>query len=112
MAFKLTNGRATAQQLAEKRVALKAQELRTEIINTLSQPAKGRQYGNHRASAPGDAPAVDSGDLRRSIGLKKIPNGWRVGTNQKHGLFMEYGTRTIAARPWMRPSVDKVKKRG
>lgn len=91
MAFKLTNGRATAQQLAEKRVALLALELRTEAVK----------------AAP-----VDTGRLRASIGLKKIPGGWRVGTNVQYALWVEYGTRHTRAQPFMRPAAEKVKNRG
>lgn len=129
MAFKLTHGRARALQLADQRAALKAQELRTELVQTLSQPGRGRTYTDkflmvdgrplpiggkrdkpHTASAPGDAPAVDSGDLRNSIGVQKMKDGhYRVGTNKKHGLYMEFGTRKVAARPWMRPTVEKLR---
>lgn len=131
MAFKLKNGRERIAPLLDQRAALKAQELRTEIIETLSTPGRGRTYTHymatvggqvvpvrprnkpHRASAPGDAPAVDSGDLRRSIGVQKIGEGrYRVGTNLKHGLFLEFGTRRMAARPWLRPAAEKVRKRG
>lgn len=130
MAFQLKNGRATALQIADREAALKAQELRTEMVNILSQPGRGRTYTHymatvggqvvpvrprnkpHTASAPGDAPAVDSGDLRRSIGVKKIGDGhYRVGTNLKHGLHLEFGTRKMAARPWARPATEKVRRK-
>src|SRR5690606_25478388 len=29
----------------------------------------------------------------------------RVGTNVPYGRFLEYGTRTMAARPWLRPGL-------
>ncbi|EYB67412.1 hypothetical protein DEIPH_ctg041orf0008 [Deinococcus phoenicis] len=128
---RLNHTRAAAQQLANKRAALRAQELRTEIITTLSQPGRGRTYTDkflmvggqplpiggkrnkpHTASAPGDPPAVDSGDLRNSIGVQKIKDGhYRVGTNKKHGVYMEFGTRKVAARPWLRPSLEKLRSR-
>lgn len=114
---RLSRTRTAAQQLASQRAALKAQELRTEIVTQLSQPGRGREYqrGNvtHRASAPGDSPAVDSGRLRASIGVQKRGEGhYRVGTNVEYAPLLEFGTRKMAPRPFMRPAVEKVKSRG
>lgn len=91
MAFQLKNGRAKAQQLAEQRAALLAQELRTEAVK----------------AAP-----VDTGRLRQSIGVKQIGRGhYRVGTNVKYAPFVEFGTRHTRAQPFMRPAAEKVRKK-
>ncbi|AFD25824.1 HK97 gp10 family phage protein [Deinococcus gobiensis] len=106
--------RAAAQRVAGKQAALIAQELRTEMVRNLSTPGQGREYPRgrgrvHRASAPGDGPAVDTGRLRQSIGIQRIsPTHFRVGTNVIYAPLLEFGTRKIAARPWLRPAVDKV----
>lgn len=109
--------RAAALQIANGRAALKAQELRTEIVANLSQPGRGREYQRrtvtHRASAPGDGPAVDTGRLRQSIGVQQLGEGrYRVGTNVQYAPLLEFGTRTTAPRPFMRPAAQKVKNRG
>lgn len=78
------------------------------------KPKTLRQLGFHQASAPGQAPAVDTGMLRRSVviddselrGREVIRN--RIGTGIKYGQWLEFGTRSIAPRPWARPSLVKV----
>lgn len=115
--FRAANVRAAAGRLADQRAGLRAQELRTEIVEQLSQPGRGREYrrGNvtHRASAPGDPPAVDTGRLRQSLGVQRIGNGhYRVGTNVEYAPLLEFGTRQMAARPFMRPAAERVRRRG
>ncbi len=67
-----------------------------------------RRGGPHRASAPGEPPAVDSGDLRRAVGFQVKGLG-RVGigvTNEgAHFIFQEFGTRFIDPRPFIRPGI-------
>lgn len=56
-----------------------------------------------RASAPGEAPAVDSNLLRSSIeaGIEKVSPGYvgLVGTNVKYAIFLEEGTGRMEPRP-------------
>lgn len=98
------------EQKLDKRVALKAQELRSIIVETLSEAGTGRVYGNHQASAPGQPPAVDTGTYRQSWQVRKRAVGvYAVSTNQARGPALEFGSRTIAPRPHLRPSVEKLK---
>ena len=61
----------------------------------------------HTASAPGQAPASDTGRLAGSIlPPRQISRGYSVGTNLDYGRYLEFGTRRIAERPWLRPAVD------
>ena len=67
-------------------------------IKTLmrNSPATGRIYGKHRASAPGEPPAPDHGDLLRSIQWRapsRVGNAWAVeiGSTLKKALFLEHG---------------------
>jgi len=70
----------------------------------------------HRASAPGESPAVDTGRLIGSVNHKLTENGLTatVGvhdvTNVKYAKFLEYGTGKIAARPWLFPALEKNRK--
>lgn len=62
------------------------------------------------ASAPGSPPHVRTATLTRSIDQENLrtPGGFtaRVGTNVQYGRFLELGTRTMAARPYLRPALD------
>lgn len=116
MALRFDHTRAAAQQLANRRAALLAQELRTEVVLAASQPGRGRMYKRgrktHQASAPGDGPAVDRGDLVKSIHARQIkPGHWRVGVREPYALFLEFGTRKMAPRPFVRIAVEKLRNR-
>lgn len=67
---------------------------------SMAEPKTGRQYGKHRASAPGESPAVDSGNLIGSI-QQIFPSTLegRVGTNVEYAIYLEQGTARMAARP-------------
>lgn len=91
------------------------------IVVKLSQPGSGRTYFRgkgrfHRASAPGEPPAADTGQLRGSIGHddRSTPRkiSIRVGTNLKKAVKLEFGDKRVAARPFMRPSAREWEARG
>jgi Bacteriophage HK97-gp10, putative tail-component len=76
----------------------------------------GRVYkrGNvsHQASAPGEAPATDTGRLINSINPyqadTKLESTVIAGRGTvKYASWLEYGTKHIAARPFMFPSLEK-----
>lgn len=48
---------------------------------------------------------VDTGRLRASITVKRLPQGVVVGSNVEYAGYVEYGTRHMAARPYLRPAV-------
>lgn len=90
----------------------------TEAKRLASQPGRGRTYrrGNvtHIASAPGDPPAVDTGHLRASISSKlAVDEGGlhaRIGSNLNKAVYLELGTRRMAARPFLRPALDSIRR--
>lgn len=96
-----------------------------------------RARGWHRASAPGFPPAVNTGRLRQSwaiagaginasamfgrkgrqtsqdlasISMDQEPGRltFRFGSNLKYAKMLEYGTRHMKARPYIRPSIRLV----
>ena len=74
--------------------------------NSKGQFVKGsgkKVYGTN-PSAPGDPPHKQLGHLRRSVTYETETDGLtgRVGTNLLYGLWLELGTRLMAARPWLR----------
>ncbi len=77
-----------------------------------SGPKTGRLYKRgkkvHQASAPGEAPASDIGNLAASEYAKRIRQAfWHVGFTAEYGLALEFGTPRILPRPFLRPAVEK-----
>lgn len=101
------------------RVTMASEHLRTKILEKLSGSRSGRVYrvpGTGRsyvASAPGEAPAVRLGGLRRSVRAKVERRRGEVlgevGTDLDYGLFLERGTRRMAPRPWLGKTYEEEK---
>jgi len=73
----------------------------------LSQPGEGRVYGKHRASAPGQPPAPDTGELRNKTNadpsLRRVGGDLigRIVANSRKASALENGTERMAARPFL-----------
>ena len=70
-----------------------------------------RRSTTHQASAAGVAPKTDTGDLVRSITVKRERKlDYTVGSRRgaPHGLWLEFGTRKMAKRPWLMPAFMRV----
>ena len=113
--------------------------VRMEAINSMRVPKTGRVYHTyfyttpsgklakigkrwkpHQASAPGEPPAIDTGELVEHISIQVINNGreGQVGIPEnavskvsgkqigKIGRGLEYGTSKIKPRPWLRPAFE------
>ena len=95
-----------------------AQLIRTEAIKSIQTGAKSgvmyQKYNprrEHRASAPGQAPASDTGNLVSKIIVKqKTKNITNVESNADYSAFLEYGTSKMQPRPFMLPAFEKSKK--
>jgi len=81
----------------------KFQKLRT------GNRASKRRTRVRQRSAPGEYPKSDTGRLAKSIvSILTGPNTVAVGTTfVKYGRYLEEGTRHMAPRPFLQPSVDK-----
>lgn len=67
-----------------------------------------KRRGMHRASAPGEAPAVDLGQLINSIQTEHVTDlTSTVGTNVEYAMALEFGTSRIAPRPVWVPVIEK-----
>ncbi len=105
------------KQLGEMERALKlsALDVRNEAIRSIeSGPKTGIVYGRHQASAPGEAPATDSGVLVGSINSGLVTRTKRkveavAGSDSEYGIHLEFGTKNMAARPWLQPAFDRMK---
>jgi HK97 gp10 family phage protein len=67
----------------------------------------GRRYGSHVASAPGEAPAVDLGALINSIQTAMDGTKGQVYTNMLYAVYLEFGTRKMAPRPFFTPAAEE-----
>lgn len=94
------------------------EDIVTAIKDFLSQPGTGRMYkvGKtrwHQASAPGFPPAVRTGELKGSVSHVVGSQGNTVflyiGTTKDYGVYLEFGTRNMEARPWFRVILVKLK---
>lgn len=62
----------------------------------------------HRASAPGQAPASDTGTLTGSIYVERRGEyAVTVGSRLAYAAYLEFGTRKIAKRPAWIPAIEK-----
>lgn len=82
----------------------------------MTGPKSGRQYVRrgrvHTASAPGEPPAVDTGDLIGSIDTSfPSPTEAVISIPVEYAEALEFGTSRMAARPFVRPAVDGVLRR-
>lgn len=72
-------------------------------------------YTYHRASAPGESPATDTGRLVSSIAIRYDAANIRatVGVHDEVGVryarFLEFGTRRMRPRPFVRPTFQETK---
>lgn len=79
-----------------------------EIVLSFGDSPPGREYRRksvvHVASQPGYPPNVDTGALRASIRLVKIGRlHYQVQDGVEYGAYLEVGTESIGARPFVAP---------
>ena len=101
---------------AYSRMVKAVNAVRNETLVTLSGNRSGRTYfvpgtmRTYTASAPGEAPAQAIGELRRSV-RTQVENGSTiigyVGSTLIYAPCLEFGTRKMAARPWLKKSFEK-----
>lgn len=65
----------------------------------------------HQASAPGEAPAFDTGDLLRSIKIlgerQETQITVTITANINYAIYLEKGTSKMLPRPFMEPTVTR-----
>ncbi|MBP3958341.1 HK97 gp10 family phage protein [Gemmata sp. G18] len=103
----------------KKALLASAQRVEKEAKESIARgPKSGRLYQRrsvtHRASAPGEAPATDTGRLINSINSyldstalsSFVVAGRGIVTYARH---LEYGTANMAERPFMAPALERSK---
>lgn len=113
------------QSAVNKEIAKTALMTEAEAKKRIERaPAGGRTYVRtsktgskvvHKASAPGEYPKSDTGNLVASIRAitDTTNNGlqsWLVGTPLDYGWYLEFGTVRMAERPWLMPTARFVAK--
>lgn len=95
-------------------VATVANVVRNEAIDSIiSGPKTGAVYTRrgvtHQASAPGEPPANDLGNLQNSITVRLFPNilAATVNSAAAYSAALEFGTVRMEPRPYMRRALMK-----
>lgn len=80
---------------------------------SMQEPKHGKHYiigGKvHIASAPGEPPAVLSGELIGSVRPYQLSSHTWIVPAEGEGAMWEFGMKGLPARPYLRPAVDKAK---
>lgn len=88
---------------------------RNQTVQNLAGARSGRTYKvpgtqvTYTASAPGEYPAVATGNLRERVDRKVLKDEVQVGTAVEYGLFLEKKPANRGGRPWLKPSLDQAK---
>lgn len=90
-----------------------ALEIHARSQMSMYGPKHGRIYVRrgriHQASAPGEAPAVDTGHLVTSVITRRVALAdYETSYGAKYAAMLEYGTRRILPRPFVRPAINAV----
>lgn len=103
---------------AKRELLTPAETLLAEVRSQLSRPGSGRVYGRgrlgarrHQASAPGEPPAPDTRTLLESAHIEQEGETVRVLVNGADAAGLEFGTRRMQPRPYMRPALVAAKAR-
>ena len=117
--FKLPNFRSLLKKYERKAkiiVGKAGNMVRNTAVESIQRGSKdGKVYQKyiprrtHQASAEGQPPATDTGYLVQNINLKIDAEGLgaSVESNADYSAALEFGTRKMAARPFMQPALEE-----
>ena len=114
---RIPEAKAKIKSEAFARMVKAVNTVRNETLETLSGSRSGRIYRvpgtmkTYTASSPGEPPAVATGQLRQSV-RTQVDNSSSmiigyVGSTLIYAPCLEFGTRKMAARPWLKLSFEK-----
>jgi len=79
-----------------------------KLVAIFRTDGKANLSPTHTASAPGDAPATDTGGLISSMYFEsKTKMSATIGSRLAYAYYLEYGTKKIAPRPVWQPETIK-----
>lgn len=104
---------AVAQQRIEGRLAYEGEAM---LKNAMQSEKSGRIYerggSTHQASAPGEAPATDTGAYLNSIAVNPRDDGhFSLSTSAAQAVDLEYGSTRVDPRPMWYPTADALNAR-
>src|SRR6056297_111030 len=82
-----------------------------DVLRKMAQDSQAEVVNNFNTQSPspeGEAPGVDTSALKNSIIAEPKGTGWALHDGVEYGVHLEYGTATMAARPFMLPAVERV----
>ena len=105
------------RQATERGLVRATEAVRTEAVRLVNNPPKtGEVYTKrggvtHQASAPGEAPAGDTGNLAKLITTTYDFSNMVgiVDSAADYSAFLEFGTKNMEARPFMRPALANMR---
>lgn len=95
----MTNSSAPGQRAGNRAVEL--------MQAKMQGPKNGILYGSHRASAPGEAPAIETGSIHDGFRVESSGATTNVYNDSDHWMHMEYGTIHIAPRPFIATTLEE-----
>lgn len=107
---------ADIQSSVSSAIQATALEALTDVRKAIQGPPKtGREYPRgkngdkvHRASAPGQAPATDTGALVNSTYYTMVDDYTAaIGSRLEYAFYLEFGTFKMEARPSWVPAAEK-----
>lgn len=103
----------TLEQRAKQLVKNTAFGILSDVREAMAESKSGREYKRkgrpHIASAPGEAPAIDTSTLANSINVEVDGLTATVGTNVEYAMHLEFGTTRMEPRPFFGPAFEKAK---
>ena len=119
MRIKVDEAVKNAKTKVQSKTIRAANHLRNAALNVLRGQRGGRVYRKsgsttYTASAPGEPPAVRTGTLRMSWGIKAEGSGdgtyvAEIYTNVPYARYLEEGTSKMAPRPFKERIIDEAK---
>ncbi len=104
------------EKQAQRAVFLGCSKIQEIAITEIPSGGRtGRQYRRggkmHTASAAGEYPASDNGNLVQNIFVNIAVGGLSgvVESKANYSSMLEYGTSKMAARPFMQPSAERAR---
>ena len=116
MSFQLTSNipqiTGLLKQRASRLVRTTALNIEGSAKTSMSGSKGGRTYKRrkktHTASAPGEAPAIDTGALVNSLNTEMAGElSAVVGTNMEYAEALEFGSHKTAPRPLISPAFEE-----
>lgn len=102
--------------LMDRLIRVEALQMERDIKESMQGQGSGviyvRQGKEHQASAPGEPPARDTGNLAANVRAIRLgPHTMRVVSGAEYSAHLEYGTIKMEPRPFMAPAVEKCRTR-